>query len=142
VDASERERLLQAQHCTNASLRRASRALSAFYNRVLEPSGLHGNQFSLLAPIALIPDLTIKQLAALVDLDRTTLARDLKLLKERGLIDLEPGQDQRTRVVTLTPTGQTALNTALPLWEHAQQSVAEALDVATLMTTLKTLETL
>jgi DNA-binding MarR family transcriptional regulator len=108
-------------------LRRATRALSALYDRILEPSGLHGNQFTLLIPPYLKPGLTINQLAQLSGLDRTTLARNLRLLEERRLLTLRPGEDQRTRVVHLTEPGRRALVQVLPLWERAQQQVAAAL---------------
>ena len=123
----ERERLLAAQFCTNMRLRRTARALTDFYDLVLAPSGLHSNQFSLLIPPYLKPDLTIGQLAHLTGLDRTTLARNLELLQRRQLLSLRPGDDQRTRVIQVTDRGRQALEHALPLWEQAQQQVKGAL---------------
>src|SRR5512142_2083340 len=93
----DRERLLNAQNCVNMRMRRTGRAMSDVYNAVMAPAGLHGNQFLLLAPIYLQPGITINQLAKWSDLDRTTLARNLKLLEERGIINISPGEDQRTR---------------------------------------------
>ncbi len=56
-------------------------------------------------------------------MDRTTLTRNLKPLEREGLLKSEPGQDQRTRVISLTSNGETALAKALPLWEQAQSTV-------------------
>jgi len=60
-------------------------------------------------------------------MDRTTLGRNLKPLVNQGLLAIWTGQDQRTRVVTLTASGRDALAKAFPLWEKAQASVVERL---------------
>ena len=124
---SERERLLNGLNCANMRLRRTGRALTDFYNAVMAPSGLHANQFTLLIPAYLNPGLTINQLARIAALDRTTLARNLKLLEEHQWITLSSGEDLRTREIRLTETGRQALLAALPLWEQAQRQVATSL---------------
>ncbi len=142
---TERDRLLNAQNCINMRMRRVGRALSDFYNAVMEPSGLHGNQFLLLVPIYFQPGITINQLAKWADLDRTTLARNLKLLEEREIITLSPGKDQRTRKIQLTELGHQKLMEALPLWEKAQQQIVDSLgkeQVAQLFGCLDQLEAL
>jgi DNA-binding MarR family transcriptional regulator len=129
-DTLDRQRLLQAQLCTNMRLRRAARALTDFYDLAMAASGLHSNQFTLLIPPYLKPGLTISQLAQLTGLDRTTLARNLELLERRQLLTLRTGEDQRTRVIHVTELGRQAIERALPLWEQAQQSVTTALGEA------------
>ncbi len=141
----ERDRLLNAQNCINMRMRRVGRSLSDFYNAVMEPSGLHGNQFLLLVPIYFQPGITINQLAKWADLDRTTLARNLKLLEEHEIIVLSPGKDQRTRTLHLTELGRQKLLDALPLWEKAQQQIVDTLgkeQVAQLFGCLDQLEAL
>src|SRR5689334_3946378 len=96
----------------------------------MEPAGLHANQFTLMIPAYLVHGLTITQLAQMSGLDRTTLARNLKVLEERGLIRLQPGRDQRTRVISITDAGRQSLLEALPLWEKAQQEVSDYLGQA------------
>ena len=60
-------------------------------------------------------------------MDRTTLTRNLKPLERDGLIQIEPGQDQRERMVKLTEAGRDRLAQAFPLWQQAQVQVVEAL---------------
>ena len=60
------------------------------------------------------------QKAEQLELDRTTLTRNLKPLAQQGLLTIAPGSDQRTRVVALTPKGEAALLKVLPLWEQTQ----------------------
>ncbi len=124
---TERERILKVKNCTNLHLRQAARVVTDFYNSVMVSTGLHANQFSLLVPPYLNPGLTINQLADISGLDRTTLARNLKLLELHGWIMVRSGEDQRTRQIHLTESGQQILLEALPLWEQAQEQVKSVL---------------
>jgi DNA-binding MarR family transcriptional regulator len=69
----------------------------------------------------------VTRLAELTVMDRTTLTRNLELLQKQGLIDVAAGGDRRTRIVTITVQGNTALAEALPLWKKAQSHVVKAL---------------
>ena len=116
-----------ANTCACFNLRKASRRVTQLYDEILQPSGLLATQFTLLVAIALAGSVTITHLAEELVMDRTTLTRNLKPLERQGLIEIAPGQDQRTRVVTLTASGREALVKAIPLWEQAQASVVEGL---------------
>jgi DNA-binding MarR family transcriptional regulator len=88
---------------------------------------------------------TINEMAEKLGLDRTTLTRNLKLLEEGGLLSIEPGQDQRTRLVTLTQEGMELLLKALPVWEEMQAHFVEGLGgerFQTLLTQLSDIATL
>ncbi len=124
----ERERIMAiAETCVNTTLRRSSRIVSGFYDEVLRSTGLHGNQLVLLVAAYLMGPVSINKMAARVGLDRTTLVRNLSHVEERGLVTIKPGEDLRTRIVTLTPEGRDVLVEALPLWEAAQKQVVELL---------------
>jgi len=113
--------------CVCFSLRKASRAVTQFFDEILQTSGLLVTQFTVLAAIDLTGSATMTHLAQWLVMDRTTLTRNLKPLERQGLIKIEPGKDQRMRVVTLTAEGHAAIAKALPLWEQAQTSVVEGL---------------
>lgn len=123
----EKDRLLNVQNCMNMQMRRSTRILTDFYNACMKPSGLHANQFALLVPPFLKPGMTISELAEFSGLDRTTLARNLKVLEDRQLVGVQVGNDQRTRVIHVTEQGQQVVGQALPLWEQAQAQVIERL---------------
>src|SRR3954467_3075612 len=95
-----------AKHCVAKHLRWSSRIISNFYDQKMQHTGLHANQVTLLTVPYLAGPISINKMAAHVGLDRTTLVRNLKLIEQRGLITIKPGRDLRTRIVTLTPTGQ------------------------------------
>src|SRR5258708_36398926 len=90
-------------------------------------SGLHANQVTLLAVPYLAGPISINKMAGYLGLDRTTLVRNLKLIEQRGLVTVKPGQDLRTRIVTLTDTGRETLVAARPLREEAERHRHERL---------------
>jgi DNA-binding MarR family transcriptional regulator len=112
-----------AAGCACKHLRRTARAVTQLYDDTLRPSGLRITQFTLLVAVAISEPVPITRLADALDLDRTTLARDLKPLTERGLVQVAAGEDRRTREVRLTRQGREAVGRAYPLWQQAQARV-------------------
>ncbi|WP_088226629.1 MarR family winged helix-turn-helix transcriptional regulator [Desulfosporosinus sp. FKB] len=108
-------------HCLN--LRRASRAVTQFYDKVLEPSGLKITQYSLLRSLERFESVSISVLAKNMNIDRTTLNRNMKPLMNAGLIAVNTGKDSRSRMVTLTEDGKASLANAMVLWGEAQTSL-------------------
>jgi DNA-binding MarR family transcriptional regulator len=125
----DRVKLVEAANgCACLNFRKASRAITQFYDAALRPSGLRVTQYTPLVAVALAGSPTITQLAEKLVMDRTTLTRDLKLLERRGLVEIAPGaDDRRTRVVRITEAGRQTLAEAVPLWEQAQHAVIEGL---------------
>ncbi len=107
-------------NCTCFNLRKAARAVTQSYDKILRPSGLRATQFSLLYTVAMLGPVGIKDLASALVMDRTTLGRNLKVLADRGLLEIGEGDDRRYRPITVTARGQEHIDLALPLWEVAQ----------------------
>ncbi len=119
--------LEMAKTCTCFNLRKATRRVTSFYDKAMKPSGLKITQMTLLTAIRLSEPVTIKRLAQAIVMDRTTLSRNVSLLNKKGLIDIEPGDDLRTRKLSLTEQGHAALKAAFPLWKRAQAEVKRRL---------------
>jgi DNA-binding MarR family transcriptional regulator len=121
--------------CTCARLRRLTRRITAVYDRELAVVGLRVTQYSLLSMLRRAVDpagLPVTALAQRLDMDRTTLTRNLKPLIEQGYAALAPDvQDHRVRRALLTPAGLDALAAAQPHWLRAQQEVNRTLGEAT-----------
>ena len=113
--------------CTCLNLRKATRAVTQLYDEALRPSGLRATQFSLLSVIRTLGTVSITALADEAVMDRTTLTRNLKLLEEKGLIQVEPGEDARVREVSLTPAAHEKLAVARGYWRKAQAHMTDAL---------------
>ncbi|NJM34246.1 MAG: winged helix-turn-helix transcriptional regulator [Rhodomicrobium sp.] len=108
-------------HCLCLHVRRAARALARRYDEALKPAGLTNGQFSLLMSLNRPEPPTMGQVAAVLDLDPTTLTANLKPLQRRGLVEIAAdGKDKRNRRIGLTEVGREALAAALPLWRAAQ----------------------
>jgi len=122
VDQRARERIASlATLCVCSNLRRASRAVTNYYDsQLMQVSDLRVSQVIVLVVLYLAGPQTIHELAELMALDRTTIGRNLRPLEKQGLLTLTSGSDQRTRVVTLTTQGQETLLRVLPQWEQAQ----------------------
>lgn len=114
-----------AWHCTCFNVRRASRAVTEYYDGVMAPSGVKATQFTMLGAVALMGPASVTRLAEHLALDRTTLTRNLKVLAQQGLVSISAGEDRRERVVRLTDEGQAAIDRATPLWHEAQSALVD-----------------
>ncbi|HJZ46632.1 MAG TPA: MarR family transcriptional regulator, partial [Roseiflexaceae bacterium] len=99
-----------ALFCACFNLRKTARAITQFYNAILQPKGLLATQFTLLAILARDNPTPISAFAEALGMDRTTLARNLKPLQRDGLVQVAPDEtDHRIQLVTLTAEGRAAL---------------------------------
>jgi len=120
-------------HC--AMLRRASRALTNLYDEALSPVGLTVAQYALLNGFARLGAVNISEAARALQLDRTTLGRNVTPLAQAGLIELLEGQkDARERQIRLTDAGRQAMRRAKPRWEQAQARILSRLGPEKLQT--------
>jgi DNA-binding MarR family transcriptional regulator len=102
-----------------------TRAVTRLYDDALRPTGLRTTQFSLLARLDEEGPSALTRLAGRLLLDRTSLARELEPLVDRGLVELAAGEDRRTRIASLTESGRERLAVAYPLWRSLQRDVRE-----------------
>lgn len=111
---------MKRKECICLNVRKTSRMISQAYDTALQPSGLRNTQFSVLRVLANTGPLPVSKLAKGLAMDRTTLTRNLNVLKREKLVDGRPGKDSRTRIIHLTEAGGRAFEAALPYWEEAQ----------------------
>jgi len=114
-----------ARGCVCGNLRKTSRAITQFYDKLLASSGITITQFALLHAISIRNSSTISEISREMYMDRTTLTRSLQLLEKQGLIQIESSIDRRKRIVTITGRGKSQMNKAHPLWEKAQNIITE-----------------
>jgi DNA-binding MarR family transcriptional regulator len=113
--------------CTCDRLRKLTRRITQHYDARLAPAGLRVTQYSVLAHLVHGGPATMSALARLMEMDRTTLTRNLKPLADAGLVEIAPDADARRRVVTATERGRKARAAARELWRRAQDEVNRAL---------------
>lgn len=117
----------QLVSCACLNVRQAARAVTAFYDKMLEPAGVRTTQFAVLAMIRLAGAAPLSTLAQALGLDPSTLSRTMQPLIDRGLVQVETGDDQRVREAVLTAAGHKTTAAAFEHWAEAQNRVAELL---------------
>jgi DNA-binding MarR family transcriptional regulator len=113
--------------CTCFAMRRAARAVTQHYDRLLRPTGLRVTQFTLLAALTVAGPLPINRLARRLGLERTTLTRNLRPLEAKGWVAVAEDADRRVHTVAITARGRAMARTALPAWREAQATVGARL---------------
>lgn len=112
-------------NCTCFKLRRLTRRVTAVYDRTLAPVGMRVTQYSLMANLRGTQGVPISQLAETLDMDRTTLSRNLKPLLDSGWLEVKPSPDDaRVRLIYLTPAGSQQWMAARTYWRQAQDEVS------------------
>ena len=119
------EQGMSVDSCTCGELRKAARAVTLLYDNAYKSSGLLSTQLVVLDAICNNDSIRISDLAKQQGLDRTTLTRNLSVLERQGFIKISSGRDHRTRIVTVTQKGRSAVAKALPLWNEVQGKVKQ-----------------
>lgn len=112
-----------ARSCACANLRRTDLVVTQFYDGILAPSGLYAVQFAILNILHNLASTTINHLSEVMDMDRISLARHVKMLTDEDLVYYGAGQDGRTNQLILTQEGEQTLQRAWPLWQEAQMRI-------------------
>jgi DNA-binding MarR family transcriptional regulator len=119
------EQGMSGESCTCGELRKAARAITLLYDNAFKSSGLLSTQLGVLDAICNSNSIRISNLAAKQGMDRTTLTRNLSVLERQGFIKISSGRDHRTRIVTATQKGRSAVAKAIPLWIEVQRRVKQ-----------------
>lgn len=112
---------MECAQCLCLASRQAARSITRAFDSKLRPYGIRATQFSALIQLSLRGELTIGALANFLGVERTTLTRNLELLEAKGWVKIHVGDDDaRSRVVSITGKGRTAVNSAFGAWREAQ----------------------
>ena len=119
--------VVRPQGCTNLKLRQLMRRVAQRYDAEVGQAGLKGTQYSLLSYVIKLGPIRPVDLAAGMNVDASTLSRNLKPLVAAGWLTLEPGADGRSRLVQATDSGREKRIEAQRRWRIAQEGVNAAL---------------
>ena len=106
--------------CTNLKLRQASRLFTRHYEAYVAPTGLKNTQYSLLSHVVKLGPIRAGDLAAAMQLDASTLTRNLQPLLQQGWVAVSTGEDARSRIVEATESGRALRQHAQRAWKQAQ----------------------
>jgi DNA-binding MarR family transcriptional regulator len=102
------------------NFRRASRALTQFYEEELRPLGLRATQFTILQALSLAGKVSQRRLGEMLAMDSTSLTRTLAIMIRKGWVAEQRGADRRERRLSLSSAGELKLARVLPVWEKVQ----------------------
>lgn len=106
--------------CSSFKLRQLSRRVSQHFDHIVGAAGLKTTQYSLLSHVMQLQPVRPGDLAAEMDMDASTLTRNLQPLLKEGWVEVGPGDDGRSRFVTLTDAGRDKRAEAQREWKRAQ----------------------
>lgn len=115
-----------AGSCLLMRTRRLARVITRTYVDRMAHHGLTVAQFSLLVAVGANPGARAADLAPALDLEKSTLSRELAPLLADGLLRAE-ARDGRSQGLFLTDAGAARLEAARPDWEASQLAAREAL---------------
>jgi len=110
----------QPRGCTNLKLRQLSREVTRHYDAYVARTGLKNTQYSLLSHVVLLGPIRPVELAQRMNLDASTLTRNLQPLIAQGWLEIGPGADGRSRLVSATEPGRAKRTDAQRAWKQAQ----------------------
>ena len=118
---------IKPQGCTNLKLRQLSRIVTRHYDSFVADVGLKITQYSLLSHVVKLGPIRPGDLARRMQMDASTLTRNLQPLAALGLMTEGAGADARSRLVSATEAGIAKQTQAQQAWKAAQQALNEQL---------------
>jgi DNA-binding MarR family transcriptional regulator len=113
--------------CIAVRLRLLNRVVTNFYDDALRPLGLKVSQLNILIVTARLGLARPVQVCDILQLDTSTLSRNVERMRAHGWLEAVPGEDARTQSFRLTTLGKRLIERAVPAWEEAQRQASELL---------------
>src|SRR6478672_7413087 len=113
--------------CIAVRLRLLNRVVTNFYDDALRPLGLKVSQLNILVVAAKLGVARPAQVCEILQLDTSTLSRNVERMRAHGWLEVVPDEDARTQPFRLTAQGRRLIEKAVPAWEEAQRQATELL---------------
>src|SRR3982750_4447345 len=95
-----------AKTCVAVRLRLLNRVVTSLYDEALRPLGLKVSQLNILIVTAKLGLARPSQVCEILQLDTSTLSRNVKPLQAHGWLEVVPDEDARTQPFRLTARGK------------------------------------
>jgi DNA-binding MarR family transcriptional regulator len=113
--------------CLGGCVRKLNRMVTAIYDGALAKTGLKTSQFSVLVSVANRKQARPAELTKHLQLDESTLSRNVDRMCARGWLRLVQDADRRSHLIEVTDKGQALIRKSLPAWQRAQAEVSRRL---------------
>ena len=132
------------RECVGGCVRKLNRMVTAIYDAALAGTGLKASQFTVLVTVANRGKAKPGDLVKLLQLDESTLSRNVERMCARGWLRLAADGERRGHLIVLTERGQVLLQKCLPRWAETQAKTIRLLgqeSVTALRTAMRKLPT-
>src|SRR3954466_975393 len=116
-----------ARTCIAVRMRLLNRVVTNLYDDALRPLGLKVSQMNILVLTAKLGLARPAQVCDLLQLDTSTLSRNVERMRAQGWLEVVADEDARTQPFRLTAQGKRLIEKAIPAWEEAQRQANELL---------------
>jgi DNA-binding MarR family transcriptional regulator len=113
--------------CLCGNLRLATRVVTAAYDARLVASGLTSAQLGVIWCVLSAERASMLRIGELLVMEKSTVTRNVAVLRARGFVEVETGADARVKEVIATPAGRKAFARAIPHWQVAQREMSALL---------------
>ncbi|AWM39381.1 DNA-binding transcriptional repressor MarR [Gemmata obscuriglobus] len=113
-----------AAECLAGRFRILNRVITGIYDDAFRPHGVRISQMNVMVVIADRGPVRASDVCRLLQLDKSTLSRDLDRLLDRGWVRSTPAEG-RAQDLEVTPAGRALIEKLMPAWEEAQKRVHE-----------------
>jgi DNA-binding MarR family transcriptional regulator len=129
MDQQERKTAVDdvARNCIAVRLRALNRVVTALYADALRPLRMKASQLNVLVVAAKLGLARPAEVCRILQLDTSTLSRNVERMRAQGWLEVAPGDDARMQPFRLTAKGNRLLDRAIPAWEKAQRKATEML---------------
>src|SRR6266481_2083837 len=117
--------------CLGGCVRKLNRMVSAIYDGALADAGLKTSQFSVLVAVSNRDKVRPAELIKLLQMDESTLSRNVERMCARGWLRLERNEDRRSHLIEVTDKGRALVRKCLPAWQQAQEEVSQRIGADT-----------
>jgi DNA-binding MarR family transcriptional regulator len=113
--------------CVAVRLRKLNRSVTNLYDDALRPLGLRVSQLNILIVTARLGVVRPSEICDLLDLDASTLSRNVERMRANGWMEVVSDEDARAQPLRLTSNGKRLIESAFPAWKAAQAQAAKLL---------------
>ena len=121
--------MIYETRCMCIKLRQASNNITKIYDKALNSHHIKLTQYSTLKNIKKLLTPSIQTLSNKMNLDRSTLVRNLNKLQKMKLISYEYENNSKSKVIRLTLDGNKKLSEAHVDWKKIQNSILKNLGI-------------
>lgn len=113
--------------CIAVRLRLLNRVVTNLYDAALRPLGLKVSQLNILVVTAKLGLAQPAEACDILQLERSTLSRNVERMRAKGWLEVVPGKDARTQPFRLTAQGMKLLERTFGAWDRAQRQAKKLL---------------